>query len=81
MCRAFRQSSNSEKGYEAQRVELTEKFEKQASVLACRLLAKTGIKLSRLPEPQPTEGVGILATLDSITDPTEKGRFYQQNKD
>ena len=65
---------------EAQRVELTEKFEKQANVLACRLLAKTGIKLSRLPEPQPTEGVGILAALDGITDDTERSRFYQKNK-
>lgn len=58
--------------------------ELRASVLAQRMLARTGVRLSRIPSSDvsfATSGDGILAQLERITDATEKGRFYERNKD
>jgi hypothetical protein len=69
---------------EAQRIELTEQFEKQASITACRMLAKTGIQLSKIPSADvclASGSGGILDQMNAIADPTAQGLFYQANKD
>jgi hypothetical protein len=69
--------------FEKQRLELEANLEKRASVLACRLLGKSGIKLSRIPDPDCTgmgSGDNVLAQLDRITDPNEKARFFRAHE-
>ncbi len=70
---------------EAQKIELEKGLEKRASIMAQRLLASTGVRLSKIPDPDvvsfATSGDGILDQLEKITDATEKGRFYQRHKD
>ena len=67
---------------DAQRLELEKGLEKKASVMACRMLASTGVSLSKIPDADTAmAGSGsILVQLESITDETEKGLFYQRNK-
>jgi hypothetical protein len=66
----------------AQRLELEKGLEQKASVMACRMLASTAVKLSRIPDADTAmAGSGsILFQLESIKDETEKGLFYQRNK-
>jgi hypothetical protein len=65
-----------------QRLELEANLDKRASVMASRMLASTGIKLSKIPDADTCLNTSdtILARLESISDPTEKGRFFQANK-
>jgi hypothetical protein len=68
----------------AQKLELEKSLDAKASVMASRMLASTGVKLSRIPDADTciTAGPdGILAQLDSITNEPEKGLFYQRHKD
>lgn len=68
---------------ETQKLELERSLEAKASVMACRMLASTGVKLSRIPDSDvclSSSGDGILAQLDGITDPVEKGKFYRRNE-
>lgn len=66
----------------AQRLELQKGLEKKASVMACRMLSATGVKLSKIPDADTcmSSGDSILDRLHAIQDPTEKGAFYQKNK-
>jgi hypothetical protein len=63
----------------AQRIELEKELDKKASIMASRMLSATGIKLWRIPDADTAmAGCGsILVQLESITDETEKGLFYQ----
>jgi hypothetical protein len=67
---------------EAQKLELEKNFAKQASIVACRMLASTGISLSKIPDADTcmNSGDSVLDRLQAIKDPTEQGRFYQANK-
>jgi hypothetical protein len=67
---------------EKQRLELEANLEKRASILAQRMIASTGVKLSRIPDPTVSlaSGDGILSQLERIEDATEKGRFYSAHK-
>jgi hypothetical protein len=71
-----------ERRVEAQKIELQKELDKKASIMASRMLSATGIKLSRIPDADTAmAGSGsILIQLESITDETEKGLFYQKNK-
>ena len=66
----------------AQRLELEKGLDAKASVMASRMLASTGVRLSKIPDADTCMNTGdtILARLESISDPTEKGRFFQANK-
>jgi hypothetical protein len=67
---------------ETQRLELEKGLEAKASVMACRMLSATGVKLSKIPDADTcmNSGYSILERLNAIQDPTEKGAFYQTNK-
>lgn len=66
----------------AQRLELEAQFDKKASIVACRMLASTGISLHKIPDADTclTSGDTILDRLQAIKDPVEQGAFYQKNK-
>jgi hypothetical protein len=67
---------------EKQRIELEASFEKRVSIAAQRQLAATGVRLSRIPDADTAFASGdILAQLERITEPSEKTRFFNLNKD
>lgn len=51
--------------------------------MVSRMLASTGVKLSRIPDADTCQfsGGDILDRMNAIQDPTQQGLFYQANKD
>lgn len=67
---------------EKQRLELEASFERRVSIAAQRQLAATGVRLSKIPDADTAFATGdILSQLDRISEPSEKTRFFNLNKD
>jgi hypothetical protein len=71
-----------EKRFAAERLELEANLERKASLMACKMLGATEISLKKIFCADTAFATGdILSQLDRITEPSEKTRFFTQNKD